>query len=424
MVSLPLATSDWRRSVAQSTPIKLLNRYFEQNPANQVDQVSLLTRPGLKRWLEVGTGPIRGIYSQPGSFSNALFVISGEELYRIDTNNVATLLGDGFFAGRPRAFASMSATAAIGSTPAMLFIADGQTLWLYLEDGFATGVLSSTGAIVNGDQVRIGDTYYQWTSGSVNSGTPAGTSGAPWLVALGGSNAVAFDNMRLAINAEGTPGTTYSTALVAHPTVFCRSTTATSLVVQANDAGAASNAIVTTETGANIAWGAATLEDGGTDSLTPVAVPDDLPAVSVGFIAGYTIVVIGSAPTGFAGRFFWIEPGETFIRPLNFATAERSPDPLSSVRVIGDQFWLFGTSTTEIWYPTGNFEVPFARIQGQLFDRGIVEGTDVQIKDSVVVVDTDGVVYMLRGGQPQRVSDHSIEQRIRDALRLQKVLEG
>jgi hypothetical protein len=351
-----------------------------------------------------------------------LFVISGEELYRVDTNNVATLLGDGFFAGRPNAFASMSATAAIGSTPAMLFIADGQVLWLYLEDGFAVGVLSASGAIANGDVVRIGDVYYQWTNGSVNAGSPAGTVGNPWLVNLGIGNAAAFDALRKAINANGLPGTDYSTALTEHPTVFGRSSTASNLVVQAKVNGAASNAIVTTETGANIAWGAGTLTGGGADSLTPVAVPDDLPAVSVGFIAGYTIVVIGSAPTGFAGRFFWIEPGETFIRPLNFATAERSPDPLFSVRVIGDQFWLFGTSTTEIWYPTGDLLIPFARIQGQLFDRGIVEGTDVQIKDAVIVADTDGVVYELRGGQPRRVSDHSVEERIRVALRNEQVL--
>lgn len=423
MVNLPLGTSDWRRHVSGEPFIQMRNRYFEVNPTNQAEQTAILTRPALKRWKTIGSGPIKGLYSQPGSFDDALFVLSGETLYRVDQNDVATTIGSGFFQGNPEGFASMAATAAIGpGTPEMLYIADGRTLWLYMQNGYALGVLTASAAVLNNDTIQIGGVYYQWTNGSVDAGAPAGTLANPWLVALGAINAEALDNMRLAINADGAGGTNYSLALVENPVALARSSTATTLRVQARDVGIIGNGISTTETGANIAWGGLTLSGGGSPYLTSVDVPDDLFAVSVGFLNGYVIVVPGTNIDGFNGRFFWIEPGETFIRPLNFATAERSPDPLYSVRVVGDQAWLFGTKTTEIWYLTGNEEVPFARVQGQLFDRGIVEGTDVQVKDVVVLVDTDGVVYMLSGGSPAPISDNSVSEQIRRSLRLDKVL--
>jgi hypothetical protein len=419
MVKVPFITSDWRRTVAGKPNLPLVNRYFEQTPTSETG--SLLSRPALKRWLTVGNGPIKGIYSQPGSFDDSLFAVSGEDLYEVTTGNVATLRGTGILNANPQGFVSMAATSAIGSTPEFLYIADGVVLWLYIADGYALGTLTSSGAIIATEVVRIGSIYYSWTAGSVDAGTPDGSSGNPWLVLLGADATESLDNLRLAINNEGVPGVTYSTALDAHPTVLARSSTTNTLRVQARDKGAAGNAIVTTETGANLAWSAGTLQNGGSPFLTTVDVPDDLGALAVAFIAGYIIVVPSSVAPGFKGRFFWIEPGETFIRPLNFATAEQSPDTLRGVRVVGDQIWLLGANTTEVWYPTGDFETPFLRTQGSVFDRGIVEGTDVQIKDSVIVTDTDGAVYALTGGGPQRVSNPSIEERIRLALRASEI---
>lgn len=415
MVKIALGTSDWRRADADEPNILVRNRYYEQNPTNLEEQASLLSRPGLKRMLSVGEGPIRAIYSQPGSFDDALFVVSYDTLYRVDTDETITTIGSGIFGDSLRGNPSMAATANIGTTPEYLYIADGRVLWLYMDNAYSRGTLTVDGTIANNDKIKIGTTYYLWTSGSVDASSPAGTNANPWRVALGASNAEALENMYLALSADGVAGTTYSTALTAHTSVQGELYTSTILVVRALTAGVAGDSIATTvETGADLTWGAATLEDGGTDSLTQVQVPDDVGVVSVGFVAGYVIVVIAQ---GFDvnGRFYWIEPGETTIDPLNFATAERSPDPVHSVRVVGDQFWLLGTNSTEVWYPTGDPITPFSRVQGRLFDRGIWEGTDVQIKDSVIVVDTDGVVYNI-GSSPQRVSDHSIEERIRKSM--------
>lgn len=421
MVKVPLGKGDWERQLSKEPDIRLLNRYYEQNPTNLEEQAALLARPGLRKMLEVGEGPIRAVYSQPGTFDEALFVVSGTDLYKIDVDETITLIADNILDNNASS-PSMAATSNIGSTPEFLYICEGGELWVYVEDGFAVGQMDSTGTISAGDDIQLGSVYYTWTSGSVDTGTPDGTSGNPWLVALGSDDAESIKNMFNAINATGEAGVTYSTDLVENPEVSAINHSADVLSVRAASAGLAGNGIATVATGANISFGSATLTGGGSPSLTTVPMPDDVGVVSVGYIASYVICVVTQG-FGVNGRFYWIEPGESTVDPLNFATAERAPDPLFSVRVVGDQFWLLGTNSTEVWYPTGNIEFPFQRVQGRIFDRGIWEGTDVQIKDFVILVDNDGVVYKIGSG-PERVSDHSIEERIRAAQTAEKLFTG
>lgn len=417
MTRIPLGRGAYKRTVAQVPEVQVQNRYFEADPTNLEDEVALLTRPAMRRWkADVGLGPIRGVYSQPGVFEEALFVASGEELYMIERDETETLLGN-IGATSNESNVSFAAT-----DDPFLFLCDGGILFVYSGEGFALGTLTAVGAIANGDVIRIGSIYYQWTTGSVDAGTPAGTLANPWLVALGASNTIALANMRAAVNDTGTAGTTYSTALVAHTLAVATSSSSSTLVVRAILPGVDGNSIVTTETGAQIGWSAATLLGGGTAGLTQVLTPDDVPIISVGHIASFVICVVGSGEDSQKnGLFYWIEPFQTVIDPLNFATAERAPDPLWSVNVIGDQFWLPGSSSNEVWYPTGDEAIPFLRVQARVFDRGVWPGTPVQVKDTLLLVDRDGVVYAIAGGAgaPVRISNHGIEERIRQAMNQQ-----
>lgn len=415
------------RPLSEEAQIALVNRYFEENPVNQETQVALLTRPGFRKWLTIGTDPIDQIYTQPGSFNDSLFVASGGSLFRVDKDETVTNVANGIFntefGSNGRVAVKMVATAAIGSTPEYLWIADGKNLWLYANSAQAKATLTTTGIVSNGEQVVINGVYYQFTTGSVNTGTPAGTAGNPWLVARGANNITALAALKKAITLTGIAGTDYSSATTAHPTVYADDDyTQAFMVVYAIVAGIGGNANAVSETLANGSWSGAFLAGGGSPQVAEVLVPDGAGAIDVAFIAGYIIIVIGEG-YGVNGRFYWVEPGATSIDPLNFATAERAPDPLYSVKVIGDQFWLFGTNTTEIWYPTGDATAPFQRMQGRLFDRGIWQGTDIRIKDQVMVVDTDGVVYAI-AGSPVRVSTNGIEERIRKSISKQKVQAG
>lgn len=413
-MDIQVGRSDFRRGVARSASIILKNRFFEQNPVLNPSQefTALISRPRLKKFMEIGAGPIRKIFDEPGTFEDASFVVSGLELYKLETDGTATDLGDISVTGSGDV--SMAATGRIGETPEFLFIADGGVLWVYLEDGAALGHLQATGAIANNDTVTIDTVYYKWTNGSVDAGTPAGTLANPWLVALGGSAAEALTNLYHAINSDGTPGTTYSTVLVEHETVAGYNVTATDLYVAARTAGSAGDAIATTETGANIAWGGATLAGGGDPQLRQVAMPGDVGAVSIAHINSY-VIIIPVQNQDANGRFYWIEPGETHVDALNYATAERSPDAGNQVIVFSDRFWIAGQTTMEAWVTTGNADAPMQRFSGVLYDRGVWEGTALKVKDSMVVVDEDGAVFQISGGL-KRISRPDIEERIRRAM--------
>lgn len=419
MTAVQLGLSDWRRQMALAPDIALVNRYFEQTPDPEHGPVSLLARPGLKKAIEYGQGPVRAMFSQPGSFDGDLFVVGYDTLYRIETDGTVQTIGAGIFGADLSASPSMAATAQLGSTPEYLYIADGRILWRYETGVKARGILTLSGAISAADEVRIDDTYYEWTAGSVDSGTPAGTSGSPWLVALGADDEESLQNLTQAIGATGTAGTTYSTALTAHPTVEVVANFATQLTVDAITGGSDGNSIVTTETSAGLSWGSGTLTGGSGGVLVQVPTPDDVGMVSVAYIAGYVICVCAQGE-GVNGRFYWIDAGATTIDPLDFATAERAPDPAWSVRAVGDQFWILGSSSVEPWYLTGQGAAPFARQSARVFDRGVWQGTDVQVKDAVVIVDVqDGSVYSVGGQGPQRISDNSIEERIRKGMAAQ-----
>lgn len=135
--------------------------------------------------------------------------------------------------------------------------------WPLIADENPSGTLTVSGAISDGNVVQIDNTYYRFSSGSLDSGAPAGTSGNPWRVLIGATEADSMQNLFDAIGATGVAGTQYSTALTAHTTVDANGVTATQVSVEAKIQTA--SAIVTTETGANLAWTGGTLTYGPTD---------------------------------------------------------------------------------------------------------------------------------------------------------------
>ena len=409
MVALKTSPSDYSRTVAKEPRIYLRNRYFEENPVDSPQGTSLIARPGRRWYQDVGTGPIRAVFEAPGAFDE-LFVVSGLFLYSIDPiTDTATNLGQ--ISNDDTGSPSLAATAAIGAgTPPHLYVCDGTVLYCYTKNGYAKGHLTAT-AVANNDTVEINGTYYKFTSGSVDTGTPAGTSGAPWLVKLGATAADSIDALAKAINDSGTNGTDYSTLVVAHTTVTAYNWSGGDLSVNAKVSGVAGNGYTTTETGAGTSWGGSTLSGGGTASLLQIRTPDEVGAISVAHINSF-IIVVPRQNVDINGRFYYINPGNITIDPLDYATAERSPDPILQCLVFSDQIWFCGETTAEVWITTGNVDLPFQRFSGMLFDRGVVQGTAVQVKDTLMFVDNDGAVFMAKGGL-KKVSRPDIEERIR-----------
>lgn len=278
-VSVQLGTGSWIRNRAAEPAISLVNRFFEQNPANTKEQVALIERPALVQYLDAGDGPGRRLFSQPGFSNGDLFHVSGTELYKHHmvqaTRTVTTTQISGLIDGLGTTVPDMAAT------QDYLFIADGYTL--------------------------------QYTN--------------------------------------------------------------------------------------------------GTAALASIPTPDEIPVVSIDVFNEYILCVQNNSD-----RFYWINPGELTIDPLNFATAERFPDKVWQVRVVGDEFWLLGEKSIEVWRATGDGDAPFQRIEGRAFNFGIFDGTAKRMKDtSVNCVADDGTVFNIRGN-PSVISNPSVAERTRDAI--------
>jgi hypothetical protein len=240
-------------------------------------------------------------------------------------------------------------------------------------------------------------------------------------VLIAGTAALTLANLYAAINASGTAGVQYSTALlVANDLANATAVNATTISVRALAEGAAGDAVATTETSAVLSWGGATLSGGGGAEVITVTTPDNVGVIDVAVINSF-VIAIPAQGEGINGRFYWVDPGEVFIDPLNFATAERSADPIYQCVVFSDQFWLPGQSTTEVWFMSGDPDAPVQRLQGVVFDRGTISGTAIQIKDFMVVIDSDGGVFKIQGGET-RVSTPDIAERLRKAVNAQNII--
>lgn len=287
-MKLPFSQSDYGRRVANAADLTLRNRYFEENPSLTDDGAALLARPGLNYLTTVGSGPIRGIFTEPGAFGGDLFVASYDELYRVNTLMEKTLIQSGLF-NPDRGAVSMAIVQGIGDEPERLFFADGRNFFVYDE---VAGVQS-------------------------------------------------------------------------------------------------------------------------------IAMPDDIGVIDLTTIASY-VVVIPVQEGQYTGRFYWIAPGEITVDTLDWATAEAYPDAVLGARRFGDQFWLPGEKSTEVWYPTGDPDAPMQRLQGAVFDRGTWEATAVAINETLIVVDFNGGVFAIRGGGAERVSNSGLEEQIRKAIQGQQ----
>ena len=407
MTNVPLGKGAYNRTFAQEPEIELLNRFFETNPTNQVEGTALLARPGDTLFTSMGNGPLRLLAHQPGVHNGDLFVVSGDTLFRFDGTTATAL------SGAITGSAVPSTTFVAGPGFQHLFISDGATLQFYDGEAAAKGTLTvSGGSIVATDVVEMDGVHYAWTAGSVDAGTPLGTVGDPFLVALGASDTDALDNLVKALNTSGVAGTDYSTAITApHTTVKGVQSDATTMDVAARTRGTGGNSVTTTETGANIAWGAATLEGGGAQSLNGVVTPDDVAIVSLATLNSFVIAVVSNSQ-----RFFWLQPGAITIDALDFAEAEAEPDEIIQVLRIGDSLYFLGQSFTEVWYATGDALDPFLRQQGLAFSQGTLAGTAVAIRTQISLIAEDGIAYQIAGG-PQRFSNHGIEERVRKAQR-------
>jgi hypothetical protein len=148
----------------------------------------------------------------------------------------------------------------------------------------------------------------------------------------------------------------------------------------------------------------------GANTVTQITSTDFVGATGVGFIAGrFVWNKLGT------GQFQYTEPYDTAINPLNFYTAESSPDALLNLIVNHSEVWLFGSDSVETWVQSGDNTDPFVRIQGAQMETGIDAARSLAKMDNTIFWlggDSRGRGIVLKAAgysQAARVSTHAIE---------------
>ena len=274
---------------------RMVNLYPEVIPEGGKEPAYLQRCPGLSLKTTVGSGPIRGLWS----LGNYLYVVSGNEFYKLDSNynfvggDELLLEGGGF-----------------------ILLENGNSI--SLESGSAyIGLVSGTGPVSmtdNGTQIFI---------------------------------------------AANPDGYIYNTA---------------------------------------------------TNEYQQITDPDFPGAVTVGYLDGYFVF---NEPNS---QRVWVTSllDGLSIDPLDFASAEGSPDGLVSLIIDHREAWLFGTNSVEVWYNSGDADFPLTRIQGAYNEIGCIAPYSVaKMDNSVFWLGADprgqGVVYRANGYTGVRISTHAVE---------------
>jgi hypothetical protein len=136
-------------------------------------------------------------------------------------------------------------------------------------------------------------------------------------------------------------------------------------------------------------------------------------AVTVSYLDGYFVF---NEPNS---QKIWVTSlldGYT-IDPLDFASAEGSPDGVVGVIADHRELWVFGTNSVEVWYNSGNADFPLSRIQGAFNELGCAAAYSIAKMDNGLFwlgkdARGQGIVYRANGYTGQRISTHAVEWQI------------
>ena len=152
-----------------------------------------------------------------------------------------------------------------------------------------------------------------------------------------------------------------------------------------------------------------------TEVFAQITDPDFPGAVTVGYLDGYFVF---NEPNSSRVWVTSLLDGLS-VDPLDFASAEGSPDGLISLIVDHREAWLFGTNSIEVWYDAGLPDFPLQRIQGAFNEIGCAAPYSVaKLDNGLFWLGSDargrGIVYRANGYTGQRISTHAIEWQIQE----------
>lgn len=115
-------------------------------------------------------------------------------------------------------------------------------------------------------------------------------------------------------------------------------------------------------------------------------------------------------------QVYYLVPGDTDWNALDFATAEYQPDPIICIGILGEQIFLLGSASTEVWALTGSTSPAIAPYGGLAWNVGCkARDAVVNVRNTLIWVSDRGEVVQSTGGEPQVISDHGLDEQIRNS---------
>ena len=147
-----------------------------------------------------------------------------------------------------------------------------------------------------------------------------------------------------------------------------------------------------------------------TTAFSQINDPDFTGAGQVGYRDGYFVY---NEPNS---QLLWVTSllDGTQVDPLDFASADGSPDGVVGIIVDHRELWVFGTKTVEVWYDAALEGFPFQRMQGAFNEIGCAAAYSIAKMDNGLFwlgadARGQGIVYRSTGYTGQRISTHAIE---------------
>lgn len=144
-------------------------------------------------------------------------------------------------------------------------------------------------------------------------------------------------------------------------------------------------------------------------NLIGISFPDGADVTAVAGVIGGLFIFIRDG----SDRYYWsaVLDGRT-INALDYATAESAPDKLRDVVIVGDNMYLLGEDTIEVWFITGDLNLPLQRISQRTVRMGVIAtGCAVEMDNAVHYIGDDRGVYRF-SDVPEKISDSGIDERI------------
>lgn len=146
------------------------------------------------------------------------------------------------------------------------------------------------------------------------------------------------------------------------------------------------------------------ISDGAT--VTAESLPDSIGFNDIAVLRSHWVAIRTDSQ-----QAYFLPPGSSSWAALDTVAAEKEPDALVGLAVLGESVIPFGTEVTEEWRLTGDATI-LAPVTGSSFNVGCkARDSIVNVGQSLIFVGDDNIVYQY-GTYPVPISDHALSEQI------------